>query len=706
VTPHKYEDLLFYLFKNTLSSDYKVKKYVLKEALIKSTSKKMTVFLGGYFSIEKEIKNFFLKKSEAEEIDLIKVYLTVENIDDEITKLGNYMKNPCIVFIYCNIATYNHMTKLTEMFNPTSEIFSNLKINDNFRIFVFTKDINKLLSQPVFDICTFLNRQNPSEIKNFKNAIIDDLEKIDEEVYNSFINKSRHLLVARKLFFTILITHNLLKQLYKYNKHIMNIPFDFNKRDLCHCLIFVDNYLKVLDESQNVILLLQTCLEIYYAGRLIYNEDYNRFIKIIFKFLDEDKFMNNKFFFYLNDHSKLNIPVKDISLFKEDLISIFENITSECYSELLDIVNPLIIQEEENKFQGKVFNLLSKISGKVVEEEEDPVIDYQKSLDIVEKIRRTLPEPIKIDVEFANPTFKVTKNGDYVNLTDESLKVEVNSYNKYLNKIIEELYHITNVLNNKATVDHFYLKSIQNIIDNILPEHWKNFSYQSDSDIIITSWLEDLDKKFKYLREWLLKSTPDVLEASYFFNFKYLLINLTLHYSRKFNISVEDIVLKFMPAKLDLDGNIIVTKNIERGEEGDSTVRVTKKTSDLKRKETLRDLESKKSKLGKEALDIFYFKGFKLIHALFKNEKIEVDNTIENICDFPLAITIEPLNQDDESEDTNSDNLLYVPIFDKGADSSEFDCSEALGYIKLKFDPSLKEEFLSSKGIKIFLDPN
>ena len=508
----------------------------------------MTIFLGGLFSIEKEIKNFFKKTLEMESKEFIRVTLTNENAEDEVIKINNYMKNPQIVYIYCYMSHYTHLLKIAETMTLSKAV------NDDFRLFVFTKDNNKVISNQIFDICNFLNRENSTKTKNFKNGIIDDVEKIDEEVYSNFINKSKNINMARKLFFNLILAHNLLKKINNYNEFIINFPFNYNKRDLSHCIAFMNKYINDFmdrEEPPTVVLFLLYCLEVFYGNRLVYKDDYNRFIKIILKFLDDDKFLNRGTYFFVGDNSFLNINAQDSHLTKEDVIRIFEGISMETYLEMFDMINRLIIYEEDCNFQKKIFNLFSQMNLQSYKEPE-VIIDYAKSIDLLENIKNTLPEPINIEKEQKTPTFKLTKNGELVNMTDECLKSEINSYNAYLNMILEELSYLMSIFTNKVNLTSYSLNLIKILNNDVIPENWKNHCHKPNSKVSIQYWLTDLGTKFKFLRDWLSGKTPEIYEASYFYNFKYLLNNIILHYSKKYNINVESIVLKFLPVKQDI----------------------------------------------------------------------------------------------------------------------------------------------------------
>ena len=278
-----------------------------------------------------------------------------------------------------------------------------------------------------------------------KDYVFDILENLDNYFFDSLVNQKKNILFARKIFFHLLIVHSIIKQYYFFDTNIYHIPFEFNKKDLSNCLYFVTHFIKNMDkdkdDAQNYITLINLVFEVFYAGRLIYKEDFNRVIKLLLRYFEDDKFFMSDFYFYYKENSKLNIKVEEKDLTLNEIARILNEIPLDSYYSLLENINPILIKQRLNEIPKSFFSSLNFLYGT---KSLDNIPSNLKNIKIknwkfnemiikLKEIKSNLPVPLETIGEESNPSFmKINKNGELINPLDESLNREIILYHKRL----------------------------------------------------------------------------------------------------------------------------------------------------------------------------------------------------------------------------------------------------------------------------------
>ena len=94
----------------------------------------------------------------------------------------------------------------------------------------------------LYENCVILNRSSEKDLTSMKGDVIELFDCVDFTYFDTMLNKSKTPNFARKIFFHLIIVHNVIKQYYKLSKDFYYIPFSFNKTDFFNSFNFIKRW--------------------------------------------------------------------------------------------------------------------------------------------------------------------------------------------------------------------------------------------------------------------------------------------------------------------------------------------------------------------------------------------------------------------------------------------------------------------------------
>ena len=724
IKPHLFEQFIDFM-KNTLFDfEFNVPRMNIKKALKIANHRKIICIIDNDNTSDKELITFYESKFMTGEIINVGtevINLTTDLSQIQLDKILNGMKTGNL-FILKNI---QHLRNSVYRISDTLKD-EKINVNEAFRL-VFIGKGNIILPSIIYDQCFIINKNtNPLDL-NIKESIMDLLDNIDINIFEYMINRKYSPVFSRKLFFHLLLSHSVLRLYQSFGTQLYNVHFKFDKKDFYYCIKFLKVYLEKIGDKEeisnnnpnnfnnnNYLSLINMCIETFYLNRLMYKEDYSRVNKLMQRFFEENTFMNEGYLmsykniqensFYIKNNDSQTIDVLEdkystnevvVNLNLEEVQNIIEKISLENYYDLVNNLSNNVINENLKSVAGGYFENLNKMNSifirsyKNMEINKLYNIEPEKFYDILFKIKDNLPEKIYFGEEASSLIFKLTKSGEYLNPMDEAIKFEVNKYNDFLVKIIEDMEFMQKIVKGEILFNDYYNNMIIDIYNHKLPARWGLHCFILEKDennhVDINLWLENIKQRFTLLRKWLQIGYLEVFPLKLFYNFKLFMFSILNLFSRKAGVTPDEIHLKFF-----------FTKHFEN-DENQLTSQKTELSANFKNKE------------------IIYIEGIIIENAFYNNLDGKIyDNLEENKntttsqrCPI-MGITYEmPYNKKDNSsidmDVSFEDEIIQIPIYcrDDNNDDEEFENVEPVGHIELPYDNSFNEDYWISKGIKI-----
>ena len=584
-----------------------------------------------------------------------------ELLEEDLGKIVNSMKIGSLTIVKNAHFINQSLNRLSDILNDPKSI-----VHENFRL-VFISPSNNIISNPLFENCSIFCSDYLS-VNTMKDYVFDILENLDNYFFDSLVNQKKNILFARKIFFHLLIVHSIIKQYYFFDTNIYHIPFEFNKKDLSNCLYFVTHFIKNMDkdkdDAQNYITLINLVFEVFYAGRLIYKEDFNRVIKLLLRYFEDDKFFMSDFYFYYKENSKLNIKVEEKDLTLNEIARILNEIPLDSYYSLLENINPILIKQRLNEIPKSFFSSLNFLYGT---KSLDNIPSNLKNIKIknwkfnemiikLKEIKSNLPVPLETIGEESNPSFmKINKNGELINPLDESLNREIILYHNYLAQVLGDVDNMMKIYAGLLIYNESYDIMLQAIADDNIPKNWMkncfpiNLEKVRSQEYKLSEWIKDFEFRMSLLRSWYRRGELDVYWIPLFFNLKLFKMNIINYYSKKKNLTPDKVSLRF----------------------------ILEETDDIK-------------KLTKDHEKI-YINGMILDTCGFdyENKFIVKSDTPSKVpiirIDFIKKEKLNESNNSENEEDQGPMNIIPIPIYERQF-KEEFYNIEPLGYVDFNFD--------------------
>lgn len=722
--PHLFDQYMDYL-RNSLFLDHlKIPKLNIRQALNIVSTRQIFCIIDNDSTCDKEIINYYQAKfmmGETVNVSYETMVLTSELNQTQLDKILNAMKTGNLFLIKGIHHLRNSVYRILEMLEDTKNV-----VNDAFRI-VFIARSNIVLPNIIYDKCFILNKNQDEKNLNLRESIKELLDNIDVNLFEFAMDRKFNPIFSRKLFFHMLLAHSVLKIYDSFDSNFYSLPYRFNKKDFFYCFKFIKVYLEKIGDKEeavnnnpnnfnnnNYLSLVNLCIDTFYLNRIMYKEDYTKVNKLMHRFFEDNDFMNEGYLmFYRNSHDKtfviknkdatltdmledkytLNDVVNNLNF--EEMEKILNGIPLENYYDLINNMPYELINQKLSNI-GKYYisnlckmNSINISSYKNMEINKLFDIDADEYVTQVTDIKNDLPEKIYFGEEASSVIFKLTKTGEYVNPMDESIKFEVNKYNDFLQKINEDIDMTTRIVKGDILFNDHYNSTIFNIYNKKLPDKWHLHSFLLKKDmhkhVDLHEWMDNIKERFIILRKWLQYGSLEIFPLKLFYNFKLFIFSVLNMFSRKANVTPDNIHLKFF-----------FTKYYPHHSE-----RLLSEKRDIS--------------MQHKDKDIVYVDGIVIDNAFYNCKEGKVyeniqENKSENTSEkCPImGITYElPFVKKDQSfeeqENSFEEETISVPIYcrDDNNDDEEFENIEPVGHIDLTFDNNFNEDFWITKNIRI-----
>ena len=151
--------------------------------------------------------------------------------------------------------------------------------------------------------------------------------------------------------------------------------------------------------------------------------------------------------------------------------------------------------------------------------------------DIAVEIEQITP-PV-FDFEFVSTKFPT----DYNESMNTVLAQEVIRYNRLLSIMAETLFNIQKALKGEVVMSEELDKMSNSLFDNMVPEIWAKKGFLSLKPL--ASWIQDLNDRVTFLKDWIDNGTPKTFWISGFFFPQAFFTGTLQNYARKHTIAID-----------------------------------------------------------------------------------------------------------------------------------------------------------------------
>ena len=731
---------------SSLFDDYDLSAYPLLKIEYNATNKKPLLLFQNDHLYEKELRDYFFPAlaESSNDVKYKEIILKGEISSSDLEFISGCTKTGGLIVIK-NIHLANEsITKLKTVLAENSATMSEL-----FKLIFIVNEQYNSINPNLYDMCNIVNHSYSSnEGFNMKMSIVDIIKMIPNEIYENLLNRKNNTYI-RKIVINFIFIHALLNHLRKFNKEIYKASSELSIKDLMYALKFLVNYFSTVTEDKeqhynnlendigiNYLNVINFTLENFYLSKLFFKDDYNRVQKIINKFFDEEKFLNDSTLLYYpivsDTVTQVIIIPNDIKTNPEiseaDLIDLFNSIPDNDFSSIIDIFS---CHKESNQYKEKSFKeIYSKIAFVIygLSDNSNDINEYigrnvfvKKVYKIVYDMKMNFPDIIRTGEGIsAMSLFKLNKQGNYSNPFDECLLIELNHMNECIHSLEVDVDNVLHVLKGEMAISAEFNQIMEYLSNGLAPPKWvKIISSNENTKIKFADWDKLFKQKIQYFNDWVTKGSVPVYHLPFFSNIKMFFSNLTMFFCRRdSDVFPETIELKYDITKYNS------IEEMPKEEEANDTNTITHNT---KQNNTVYIS-------GLELINAGYNgvitlsednKAIKLplvnVSAVIKEKKEGEGETKEEVKKAKDDIVIEEEDDEDEEEkeqkDENNeepifkeeqyikdDNAILIPVyenrFSEGCSNNE---DTPLTIFEVEFDQKYKEDFFITKGIKIFI---
>ena len=210
--------------------------------------------------------------------------------------------------------------------------------------------------------------------------------------------------------------------------------------------------------------------------------------------------------------------------------------------------------------QKKNIQEFFEIFGKPVNHKEENIkININNIIERLAELKRLLPDLLNT-TEASSTLFKINKYNELFNPLDESLTQEINSYNKFLTDLYDDIANLNNVINGSMLLISEYYDMIKDINRNIVPKKWKLSKYNNSKCKDMDSWLNQIKHNYDVFNKWIYDGFLNVYDLSIFSNEKLFITLLPIYFQKKIQegktCSSDKIKLNFKLTKYESNQDI------------------------------------------------------------------------------------------------------------------------------------------------------
>jgi dynein heavy chain len=395
----------------------------------------------------------------------------------------------------------------------------NDEINSDFRMWLTS------MPHPKFPVSTLQNSvkmtlEPPQGLRanlrrsymTFDNQELNDCKKPEE---------------FKMLLFNFCFFHAIVQDRRKFGPIGWNIPYEFTTEDLTVCKrqlkIFLDEYDKIPYKVLNYL-----GAQINYGGRVTDDKD-KRLIQTIMQIyitpqaLEVGHKLSESGTYICPKPGNQEEYIEYISQLPlnphPEVFGMHENaeITTNQSNTRNTLLTILSIQPRSSSAGGKTRDQILTEIAVNIETKTPPLFDLE-------------------DVMTKYPT-------EYTESMNTVLTQEVGKYNRLLALMIETLADVQKALVGEVVMSEDLEKLGNSLFDNLVPDMWADVGFLSLKPL--ASWIQDLNDRVKFLKEWIENGTPAVFWISGFFFPQAFLTGTLQNYARKHIIAIDELTFQF-----------------------------------------------------------------------------------------------------------------------------------------------------------------
>ena len=132
---------------------------------------------------------------------------------------------------------------------------------------------------------------------------------------------------------------------------------------------------------------------------------------------------------------------------------------------------------------------------------------------------------------------------EYTESMNTVLTQEVIRYNKLLKVMAEMLFNVQKAVKGEIVMSEDLEKMSSSLFDNMVPAKWADVGFLSQKPL--SSWVQDLNQRVKFLKDWIDGGTPAVYWISGFFFPQAFFTGTLQNYARKHVIAIDELDFEF-----------------------------------------------------------------------------------------------------------------------------------------------------------------
>jgi dynein heavy chain len=343
----------------------------------------------------------------------------------------------------------------------------------------------------------------------------------------------------KKLLFSLVFFHAVIQERRKYGPLGWNIRYEFNNSDLdCARLnlkMFIEDQAELPWEA-----LLYVSGQINYGGRVTDDLD-RRCLMCILNSYYLPSVVNTKDYkfsssgtYYCPTESSLSAVLDYVRSFPitddPELFGMHDNANiSFQLQETLRIIETVLSLQPR---------LVTAAGGKSPEDKVD---------DLASEILENLPNKVLMS-EACDGLFKLEPNGAY-NCLDTVLMQESDRYNRVLDTMRKTLGDLRKALKGLVVMSSDLEKMFTSMVNNQVPELWSKVGWLSTKTL--ASWVKDLDRRLKFMREWMTAGTPKSFWLPGFFFPQGFMTGALQSHARRYKLPIDTLNFGFKILPID-----------------------------------------------------------------------------------------------------------------------------------------------------------
>ena len=436
-----------------------------------------------------------------------------------------------VFFQNCHLAPswMPSLERLVEQIDPE-------KVHRDFRLWLTS------MPSPKFPVYILQNgcKMTVEPPRGIKANLMKSYAGVNDDFLNSCKNKTdtfKYLLLSLSFF------HACALERRKFGALGFNIPYEFTDGDLRICISQLKMFLMEYEEIPFKVLR-YTAGHINYGGRVTDDWDRRCLMNILEGYYHPVVLDENYSYSPSGMYHQMP-PSTDFRGYSEYIKTLPINDSPEIFG-LHDNANITYAQNETYLLLGNLLKLQPKTAAGAGHSREE--VMEERAKDIIGKIAKPIPlEPVmqKYPVMYEQSMNTV--------LTQEVIR-----YNRLLGVIHSSLPALLKALKGLVVMSQELEDLGNSLFNNAIPKMWAGKAYPSLKPL--AAWVEDLDARMEFMKNWIDNGIPNVYWMSGFFFPQAFLTGTLQNYARKKVISIDSIAFGFEVLKED-------RRNINKGPE-------------------------------------------------------------------------------------------------------------------------------------------